>query len=84
MMLMHLLVMNRRTFTKQAAAFPAALMLPRITDQKLVVTDIRIHEIKVNARGNWHFVELKTNKGHKAICWFRLDRVHSIHRFFGL
>ncbi|MCF0049179.1 hypothetical protein LXM25_03850 [Dyadobacter sp. LJ53] len=55
--------MNRRTFTKHAAGIPAALMLPQITDQKLVVTDIRIHEVKVNARGNWHFVELKTNKG---------------------
>ncbi|KAA0992299.1 mandelate racemase/muconate lactonizing enzyme family protein [Dyadobacter aurulentus] len=55
--------MNRRTFTKHAAGIPAALMLPQVADQKLVVTDIRIHEVKVNTRGNWHFVELKTNRG---------------------
>ena len=42
-----------------------AAFLPDISfkHSKLVVTDIRVHVVKVNARGNWHFVELHTNKG---------------------
>jgi hypothetical protein len=57
--------MNRRAFVAQAAGIPAAFLLnsqPE-ADHKLFVTDFAIHEVKVNARGNWHFVELKTNKG---------------------
>lgn len=30
---------------------------------KLIITDIKIYTVKVNQRGNWIFVELKTNKG---------------------
>ncbi|QRR00762.1 hypothetical protein [Dyadobacter sandarakinus] len=57
--------MNRRTFTRQTAGIWAALLLSQVepADPKLIVTEILIHEVKVNARGNWHFVELKTNKG---------------------
>ncbi|TLU99541.1 mandelate racemase/muconate lactonizing enzyme family protein [Dyadobacter luticola] len=57
--------MNRRNFVTQTSFLPAALLLkPSFeVDNKLVVTDLQIHEVKVNARGNWHFVELKTNKG---------------------
>jgi galactonate dehydratase len=32
-------------------------------DSSLLITDISVHIVKVNQRGNWVFVELKTNKG---------------------
>ena len=32
-------------------------------NDKLIITDIKVHVVKVNQRGNWHFIELKTNKG---------------------
>ncbi len=32
-------------------------------ESKLIVTDVQVHIVKVNHRGNWVFVELKTNKG---------------------
>lgn len=32
-------------------------------ETKLQVTDVQVHIVKVNHRGNWIFVELKTNKG---------------------
>jgi galactonate dehydratase len=32
-------------------------------DTSLVITDINVHVVKVNQRGNWVIVELKTNKG---------------------
>ncbi|MCF0074084.1 mandelate racemase/muconate lactonizing enzyme family protein [Dyadobacter sp. CY261] len=55
--------MFRRHFLKNAALLPAlSLDIPQ-ADTKLLITDIRIHEVKVNQRGNWHFVELVTNKG---------------------
>ena len=30
---------------------------------KLTITEIVVHTVKVNQRGNWYFVELQTNKG---------------------
>ncbi|MBO9570588.1 MAG: mandelate racemase/muconate lactonizing enzyme family protein [Chitinophagaceae bacterium] len=33
------------------------------TEKGVVVTDIDLHIIKVNERGDWYFIELKTNKG---------------------
>lgn len=49
---------------KSAGLVPVAF-LPALgaTEEKLLVTDILFYEVKVNARGNWHFVEVKTNKG---------------------
>lgn len=32
-------------------------------EPNLLVTDLQVHIVKVNHRGNWIFVELKTNKG---------------------
>nr|WP_295934389.1 mandelate racemase/muconate lactonizing enzyme family protein [uncultured Dyadobacter sp.] len=55
--------MFRRQFLKNAVLFPAFALDPALADAKLLVTDLRIHEVKVNQRGNWHFVELLTNKG---------------------
>lgn len=56
--------MKRRGFIQSAGLLPAAFLpATSFADEKLVVTDILVHEIKVNARGNWHFVEIKTNKG---------------------
>ena len=55
--------MFRRNFLKSAVLLPAFALDDQYTDTKLLITDIRIHEVKVNQRGNWHFVELLTNKG---------------------
>ncbi|WP_439584955.1 hypothetical protein [Dyadobacter bucti] len=56
--------MKRRRFMKSAGLLPAAFFpVPGLKDEKLTVTGIAVHEVKVNARGNWHFIELKTNKG---------------------
>lgn len=55
--------MFRRQFLKNSVLFPAFALDPALADAKLLVTDLRIHEVKVNQRGNWHFVELITNKG---------------------
>jgi galactonate dehydratase len=56
--------MKRRGFLQNGGLLTAALV-PGLTpaDEKLIITGIAVHEVKVNARGNWHFVELKTNKG---------------------
>jgi galactonate dehydratase len=56
--------MNRRSFLRSSAIAPSAFLpeaFPR--DLKLAVTAIEVHVVKVNVRGNWYFVELKTNKG---------------------
>jgi galactonate dehydratase len=55
--------MFRRHFLKNAALLPALSLDIPPADAKLLITDIRVHEVKVNQRGNWHFVELLTNKG---------------------
>lgn len=55
--------MFRRHFLKNAALIPVLPLDISQVDTKLLVTDIRIHEVKVNQRGNWHFIELLTNKG---------------------
>lgn len=56
--------MKRRGFMKSAGLLPADFLpVPELKDEKLKVTGIAVHEVKVNARGNWHFIELKTNKG---------------------
>lgn len=56
--------MNRRDFLKTSGALPL-LFVPGLTfaGPKLTITDIKVHAVKVNARGNWYFVELKTDKG---------------------
>ena len=56
--------MNRRNFLRNST-FLSTAFLPDFTQTnvKLVITDIEIHIVKVNLRGNWYFVELKTNKG---------------------
>src|SRR5689334_12671768 len=33
------------------------------TEKGILVTGVDLHIIKVNQRGDWYFVELKTNKG---------------------
>ncbi|WP_161597158.1 mandelate racemase/muconate lactonizing enzyme family protein [Dyadobacter flavalbus] len=61
--------MNRRNFLNAASLLPALAWTDVFaknrskSDEKLVVTALDVHEIKVNARGNWFFIELKTNKG---------------------
>ncbi|WP_019940971.1 mandelate racemase/muconate lactonizing enzyme family protein [Dyadobacter beijingensis] len=55
--------MFRRDFLKGTALLPALSLGIPDADNRLTITDIRIHEVKVNQRGNWHFVELVTNKG---------------------
>jgi len=62
---------SRRNFLKTAgpvAALPALGLTKgqagpagRSSGPKLVVTDIRVHSVKVNQRGNWYFIELLTN-----------------------
>lgn len=32
-------------------------------DKRMVITGIDLHTIRVNQRGDWYFIELKTNKG---------------------
>jgi galactonate dehydratase len=51
------------SFSSRAASESA---LPKVSfqeDAKLIVEDIKVHIVKVNQRGNWIFIELKTNKG---------------------
>ncbi len=62
---------SRRSFLKKscfATFIPSAFFSPFRTiafqkDDKLIVTDLKLHVIKVNQRGNWIFIELLTNKG---------------------
>ncbi len=62
---------SRRSFLKKsslAAFIPSALHSPFWSDAlqkeaKLIVTDLKIHVVKVNQRGNWIFIELMTNRG---------------------
>jgi galactonate dehydratase len=67
---------GRRTFLKAAglaAILPDFSSLPvgnNFDESKknygaagLVVTNIHVHVVKVNERGDWYFIELKTNKG---------------------
>lgn len=56
--------MNRRDFLKTSGALPL-LFVPGLSfvGPKLTITDIKVHAVKVNTRGNWYFVELKTDKG---------------------
>lgn len=67
---------TRRNFLKKTglmAALPlvfpvagsdvfASSVIPE-KDATLRVTDYKIHVVKINQRGNWYFIELKTNKG---------------------
>src|SRR5688500_17474521 len=36
---------------------------PAVRGQEPVVTDIKVHIVKVNQRGNWVFIELGTDRG---------------------
>lgn len=58
---------SRRGFIKTAAAsslFPAVFAPVAAREaQGLIITDIRVHIVKVNHRGSWVFIELYTNKG---------------------
>lgn len=56
--------MKRREFFRTSGLLPLTI-LPDFAaaDVKLTITAIQVHVVKVNARGNWYFVELKTNKG---------------------
>lgn len=56
--------MERRDFLRTSGLIPLTI-IPEFAgaDTKLTITDIKVHVVKVNARGNWYFVELKTNKG---------------------
>jgi len=56
-------IMKRRDFLSSTALATAAFLPGFVEDKKLVITDIAVHIVKVNARGNWYFIELKTNKG---------------------
>ncbi|MBE9462794.1 mandelate racemase/muconate lactonizing enzyme family protein [Dyadobacter subterraneus] len=56
--------MERRNFLRTTGLIPLAL-IPEFSgaEIKLTITDIQVHVVKVNTRGNWYFIELKTNKG---------------------
>ncbi|GGH48931.1 dehydratase [Dyadobacter endophyticus] len=56
-------MMLRRRFLQNMASLPLLAQDFPARDAKLLITDIRVHEVKVNQRGNWHFIELLTNKG---------------------
>ena len=49
--------------TSSKAAAKENDLLNNHKDSSLLVTDINVHIVKVNQRGNWVFVELKTDKG---------------------
>ena len=56
--------MKRRDFFRTSGLLPLTILPDFIgADVKLTITAIQVHVVKVNARGNWYFVELKTNKG---------------------
>lgn len=50
-------------FVPAAAAADHVQQVLYPKDTSLVITDITVHVVKVNQRGNWIFIELKTNKG---------------------
>lgn len=56
--------MQRRSFIKQSATLPLTLgaSVGHAKDPQ-VISAIKVHEVKVNQRGNWYLIELKTNKG---------------------
>ena len=60
--------MERRHFLRSTVLLPAAV-LPSFehSDTKVVVRGIQVYVVKVNERGNWYFVELKTNNGLKGL-----------------
>lgn len=63
---------SRRSFIKNAGAAlsaPLAFSLESKTpvyempsEKGVVITDLQLHIVRVNQRGDWYFVELKTNK----------------------
>ncbi|WP_207534115.1 mandelate racemase/muconate lactonizing enzyme family protein [Desertivirga arenae] len=63
---------SRRNFLKNAGMVAALPLASPVLDAKalinpgneaLKITDLSLHVVKVNQRGNWYFIELKTNKG---------------------
>lgn len=68
---------NRRSFLKSAGlglALPPAMTSASVDkpagqavrqreSSGLIITAVQLHTVKVNERGDWHFIELKTNKG---------------------
>ncbi|MCE7066637.1 mandelate racemase/muconate lactonizing enzyme family protein [Dyadobacter sp. CY326] len=60
---------KRRNFLASAGLLPVfglgdfAVKRQDFANEKLLITALNVHEVKVNARGNWFFIELKTNKG---------------------
>lgn len=56
--------MFRREFLKFQALWPVSFLVSANRhDVKVIITGIKVHVVKVNLRGNWHFVELVSNKG---------------------